>query len=88
MKTPIKLLTATVLAGALACSTAAAEIDPNTPDGFVKVQRKIQCSLVDEKPVVFTWSGRAWSRVPGERDRNVFNKLSQACIETQIWNSD
>ena len=54
-------------------ATADPEIDPNSPDGYVKVQRKIQCSLEDEKPVVFTWSGRAWSRVPGERDRNVFN---------------
>jgi hypothetical protein len=59
---------------ALAGSAALADtIDPNTPDGFVQVSRKIQCSLNDEEPVTFTWSGRAYARVPGERDKHVFN---------------
>lgn len=59
---------------ALAATTAfAGQIDPATPDGYVQAQRKIQCSLEDAKPAVYTWSGRAWSRVPGERDKNVFN---------------
>ena len=65
-----------VLGFAAACvgqPALAAEIDPTTPEGYIQVQRKIQCSLQDEQPVVYTWFGRAWSRVPGERDRNVFN---------------
>jgi hypothetical protein len=55
-------------------STALADsIDPDSPDGFVQVNRKIQCSLKDEEAVTYTWSGRAWARVPGERDKHVFN---------------
>jgi len=73
---PIPLLS---LAGAslaiLTASTvfAADTIDPNTPEGYVEVSRKIQCSLNDAEPVVYSWSGRAYARVPGERDKNVFN---------------
>jgi len=52
---------------------AAKTIDPESPEGFVQVSRKIQCSLKDEEAVVYSWAGRAYSRVPGERDKNVFN---------------
>jgi len=55
-------------------STALAEtIDASSPDGFVQISRKIQCSLKDEEPVTYTWAGRAYARVPGERDKHVFN---------------
>jgi len=50
-------------------------IDTETAEGYVQVNRKIQCSLEDAKPVVYTWSGRAYARVPGERDRHLFNLL-------------
>lgn len=68
-----QLLMATVLGTFLVTQVSADSIDPNTPDGFVKVNRKIQCSLNDAEPVVYTWSGRAYARVPGERDKHVFN---------------
>jgi hypothetical protein len=35
--------------------------------------RKIQCSTTDLEPVVYHWSGRVWSRVPGEPDRHLWN---------------
>lgn len=57
----------------LAMSASAEQIDPSTPEGYIAVQRKIQCSLKDNEPVVYSWQGRAYSRVPGERDKNVFN---------------
>jgi hypothetical protein len=44
-----------------------------TAEGSVLANRKIQCSTVDEKPVVYTWQGKAYSRVPGERDKHLFN---------------
>ena len=69
----LKMSLPALLGALMALPAAAAEIDPTTPDGFVQVSRKVQCSLEDEKPQVYTWSGRGWSRVPGERDRNVFN---------------
>jgi len=34
--------------------------------------RRIQCSLVDEKPTVYGWNGATYSRVPGEPDRLLF----------------
>ena len=56
-----------------ASQTLADTIDPNSPDGFVQVSRKVQCSLKDEEPVTYTWTGRAYARVPGERDKHIFN---------------
>lgn len=52
---------------------AAQQIDPATADGFVQLNRKIHCSLEDNAPQVYQWFGRAYSRVPGERDRHLFN---------------
>jgi hypothetical protein len=59
----------------LPLSATAQSIDPATAEGYVQVNRKIQCSLEDAKPVVYSWSGRAYARVPGERDRHLFNLL-------------
>ncbi len=38
----------------------------------VQAYRRIQCSLQDGQPAVFGWTGRAYSRVPGEPDRLLF----------------
>jgi len=51
----------------------AQQIDPNTAEGFVQIQRKIQCSLNDAEPQVYRWFGKGYARVPGERDRHLFN---------------
>ena len=48
-------------------------LDLSRPEGVVTANRKMACSLEDEKPVVFWWKGGAYSRVPGERDRHLFN---------------
>ena len=39
----------------------------------VRALRRIQCHDEDGRPVVYHWSGRAWSRRPGERDRPLFD---------------
>ena len=57
----------------MAMVTTAAELDPATAEGYVAINRKIQCSMEDGSPQVFQWFGRAYSRVPGERDRHLFN---------------
>lgn len=68
------LAVATSLATASFSAPAAADdIDLMTAEGSVLANRKIQCSTVDEKPVVYTWQGKAYSRVPGERDKHLFN---------------
>lgn len=72
----LSLTTATALGLAFIFSTnvqAADKIDPISPDGFVQTSRKVHCSLNDSEPQVFTWQGRAYARVPGEKDINVFN---------------
>ena len=61
------------LSGLMVAACQADTIDPNTADGFVQINRKIQCSLNDEEDIVYRWSGRAYSRVPGERDKHIFN---------------
>lgn len=77
MKTGIRSFTAPIMFGlALGVSAnafAAKKIDPVSPEGFVQVSRKVQCSLKDGDPQVFSWNGRAYARVPGEKDKHVFN---------------
>ena len=40
--------------------------------GHLEAQRKIICSTVDDKPIVYWWYGRMYSRVQGEKDRLLF----------------
>ena len=40
--------------------------------GQLKAQRKITCSTIDDKPIVYWWYGRMYSRVQGEADRLLF----------------
>ncbi len=65
-------IAAAVLSPALLAADA---IDLDTPEGYVAANRKLQCSTVDGKHTVYFWQGRAYSRVPGERDRNLFQVL-------------
>lgn len=73
-KHPMQWRVATVLLTILCTASANAErLDPNDPDDVMKIQRKWNCSLVDGEPVIYWWSGSMYSRVPGERDRHVFD---------------
>lgn len=79
--TKSSVATLAVLVAALSvCSSAAIAskargpvIDLNTPEGAVLAARKVQCSSVDGEPSVYWFHGEAFSRVPGERDRHLFN---------------
>lgn len=51
----------------------AAEIDPDTGEGYVKLNRKLHCSTVDGEETTYYWWGRVYSRVTGERDKHLFN---------------
>jgi len=57
---------------ASASTHGAGRIDLDTPEGVVAANRKLQCSLKDGEPKTFTWFGSVYSRVPGERDRLLF----------------
>jgi hypothetical protein len=66
----VRLLAA---AAALATATAgAASLRLDTPRDHLAAMRKIQCSLRDGEVVTWYWSGYAYSRVPGEPDRQLF----------------
>lgn len=56
-----------------AASALAAKLDLNTPEGAQMAGRKIQCSMKDGEPTVYWFHGEAFARVPGERDRKLFN---------------
>ena len=64
-----------LLSGLLPAPIQAQTIDPNSAEGFVALNRKIQCSTEDSSPQVFEWSGYGYSRVPGEPDRRIFGLL-------------
>ncbi len=63
-----------ILALAAAPDTAAQDglIDIKTSEGYVQARRKMHCSMENGKPIVFHWAGSAYSRVPGEKDRLIF----------------
>ena len=48
-------------------------IDLNTPEGANLAGRRIQCGSVDNTPTIYTFHGEAFARVPGERDRKLFD---------------
>jgi hypothetical protein len=51
----------------------AQKLDPAKAEDAIKIERKINCSTEDSKTAVYWWHGRVYSRVPGERDRHLFN---------------
>jgi len=76
MRIPMKLrwrAVVALIAVTLAGGTQAERLDPNDPDDAIKIQRKWNCSLIDGDHNIFWWSGTMYSRVPGEKDRAVFN---------------
>ena len=57
----------------VAWPAGAAKLDLSDPNDAVKAQQKMICSLEEGKTIVYWWKGGAFSRVPGERDRHLFN---------------
>lgn len=62
-----------VAGGLMAGIAPAGELDLGDPDDAVKAMRKLQCSMNDGEPAIYWWDGKAYSRVPGERDRLLFS---------------
>ncbi|MCB2107274.1 MAG: DUF1838 family protein [Rhodobacteraceae bacterium] len=58
---------------ALGGAARAEMLDLTTAEGVAKVMRKLQCSLIDDKPVTFYWHGTAYGRVMGVADKVLFN---------------
>ena len=64
---------ALALLAAAAPARAAGSLDPARPEDALLLNRKMNCSLEDGRAVIHWWKGTMMSRVPGERDRVLFN---------------
>lgn len=53
-------------------ATATDSLDLKPGAEQLDAYRKIQCSTVDGRPTTYWWLGKVYSRVPGERDRVLF----------------
>jgi hypothetical protein len=72
---PYLKTTAAALTAAFAClalPASAADLDLTQPRDGLMAMRKIHCSTVDSKPLIYHWTGNVWSRVEGEPDRLLF----------------
>jgi Protein of unknown function (DUF1838) len=58
---------------AIGAPATAQQLDPNKPEDAIRIDRKINCSTEDGRTAVYWWHGKVFSRVPGERDRHIFN---------------
>lgn len=78
----VALLMAVMVSPALAGET----LDVDDPVDAIKATRKIMCSLEDGQPVMFSWQGKAFGRMPGERDKHLFNYEAysvRACVAVE-----
>jgi len=48
-------------------------LNPATPADSLTIGRKVQCSTVDNAPVIYWWHGVAYSRRQGEKDVHLFD---------------
>ncbi len=70
------MLKSVLLAGCLALLPVAAEarmLDPANPEDALEIMKRTQCGEKDGQQAVYYWSGKIYSRVPGEPDRHLFN---------------
>ncbi len=58
--------------GQKVAAPAVPPLDLSNPDDALKASRKMQSSLEDGKPVIMWFQGSVYSRIPGERDRQLF----------------
>lgn len=52
---------------------AADRLDPDDPHDAILIQQKLNCSLNEGETVIYWWQGGGMSRMPGEKDRKLFN---------------
>ena len=64
---------AAALGLASATLPAVERLDPANPEHAILLAQKMNCSLNEGETVLYWWQGGAMSRMPGEKDRHVFN---------------
>ena len=71
-----RLCAAVAVVAAMSCLSAPASarrLDPTHPNDAILLEQKLTCSLKQGEVIVYWWQGAGYSRVPGERDRHLFN---------------
>lgn len=58
---------------ASAMSENDSRLDPDKPEDAILIQQKMSCSLNEGETITYYAKGGTFSRVPGERDRHLFN---------------
>ena len=54
-------------------ATSAKPLDPAVAEDAILIQQKMTCSTTQGKVIVHWWEGGMYSRVPGEKDRHLFD---------------
>ena len=67
------LLACTALALSSGALAQGKMLNPDDPNDGMEIMRKLQCGEGDAKPALYRWSGHVYSRVPGERDKHLFD---------------
>jgi len=55
-----------------------ARLDLSKPEQAIQASRKLVASTIAGEPSWYFWKGRAYSRVPGEKDRHLFSILGMS----------
>ncbi len=74
IKSRISSFSATLLL--MLCSTilaAGEKLDVNDPNQALMASNKLFCDNKAETPSLYWWQGMVYSRIPGEKDRHIFN---------------
>jgi len=65
---------------------AADQLDLSVPEDAVKAMQKIVCHLEEGKQATYWWTGRVYSRVPGEKDKLLFTYQAMNTRACQVLN--
>lgn len=73
MINPGKQIVTALLLGALCVPATAGQLDPADPDQALLASNKVFCDNKPGETALYWWQGVVYSRIPGEKDRHIFN---------------
>ena len=91
LRHPVLRQLALALAGIIAIcisnlSAAESRLDPNKPEEAIKLAQKFTCSLVEGVQTQSWWQGSFYSRVEGEKDRELFKVIGVNVRQCKNYN--
>lgn len=69
----------------IGAAQAADRLNPENPEDRLRLSLKLNCSLENGAPVIYWWAGTMRSRVPGERDRHLFDVQGMNIRQCEHW---